>query len=72
MYIIAIGWAYVILMVAITASSLAKGLAIAFFLGVLPLWLFIWLAGGRRHRSVAVSDEVADQGHGTDPETDQK
>jgi hypothetical protein len=72
MYIIAIGWAYVILMMAITASSLAKGLAIAFFLGVLPLWLFIWLAGGHRRRSVAVPDEVADQGNGTDPETDQK
>lgn len=72
MYIIAIGWAYVILMMAITASSLAKGLAIAFFLGVLPLWLFIRLAGGRRRRSVAVPDEVADQGNGTDAETDQK
>jgi hypothetical protein len=74
MYIVAIGWAYVILMMAITASSLGKGLAIAFFLGVLPLWLFGYLAGSRRRRrrSMAVSDEVADQRDGADAEADQK
>jgi len=74
MYIVAIGWAYVILMVAITASSLGKGLAIAFFLGVLPLWLLVYLAGSprRRRRSMAVPDEVSDQRDGADAEADQK
>lgn len=73
MYIVAIGWAYVILMMAITASSLAKGLAIAFFLGVLPLWLFIWVADGpRRRRSMAVTDEMPDQGDGADAKPDQR
>lgn len=74
MYIVAIGWAYVILMMAITASSLGKGLAIAFFLGVLPLWLFIWVADGprRRRRSMAVTDEMPDQGDGADAKPDQR
>jgi hypothetical protein len=72
-YIIAIGWAYVILMMAITASSLGKGLAIAFFLGVVPLWLFIWVADAprRRRHSMAVTDEITDQGDSADAKPDQ-
>ena len=50
MYIVAIGWAYVILMMAITASSVAKALGILIFLGVLPLALFVYVADGPRRR----------------------
>ena len=53
MYIIAIGWAYVILMMAVTSGSLLKGLMVALFLGVLPLWLFIYIADSSRRRSLA-------------------
>ncbi|MBN8781273.1 hypothetical protein [Thiobacillus sp.] len=72
MYIVAIGWAYVILMMAITASSIGKALAILFFLGVLPLALFIYVADGprRRRRSMALADEVARQGDGRDTQSD--
>ena len=70
MYIIAIGWAYVILMMAITSSSLVKALAIVIFLGVLPIVIFAYAVGGRKRRSVAMSDEVADQGDRTDPQSD--
>lgn len=72
MYIVAIGWAYVILMMAITASSIGKALAILFFLGVLPLALFVYVAGGsrRRRRSMTLADEVPRQGDGTDPQSD--
>lgn len=72
MYIVAIGWAYVILMMAVTASSIGKGLAIAFFLGVLPLALFVYVADGprRRRRSMAVADKVADQRDAADPHAD--
>lgn len=69
MYIVAIGWAYVILMMAITASSVGKALSILLFLGALPLALFVYVAGGRR-RSVAVADEMADQRDAADPEPD--
>ncbi|MBN8766785.1 MAG: hypothetical protein J0I76_10700 [Thiobacillus sp.] len=74
MYIVAIGWAYVILMMAITASSLGKALAILFFLGAIPLALFIYVADGprRRRRSVALVDEVTRQGNGRDTQSDQQ
>ncbi len=73
MYIVAIGWAYVILMMAITASNIGKALAILVFLGALPLALFVYVADGprKRRRSVAVSNEMADQRDAADPESDQ-
>ena len=69
MYIVAIGWAYVILMMAITSDSLVKGLMVALFLGVLPLWLFIYVTGSSRRRSMA--DQVADAPHRENTEPDQ-
>jgi len=69
MYIVAIGWAYVILMMAITSDSLVKGLMVALFLGVLPLWLFIYVAGSSRRRSVA--NQPTDAPHRKDAEPDQ-
>lgn len=68
MYIVAIGWAYVILMVALTASSIGKGLAILVFLGVVPLGLMIYAVGGRKagRRSMLMPDQVTDQGHTSD------
>ena len=72
MYIVAIGWSYVILMMAITASSIGKGLAIVVFLGVLPLLLFVYVTGGirRRKRSVALADEITRERDGSDPQSD--
>jgi hypothetical protein len=72
MYIVAIGWAYVILMMAITASSIGKALAILIFLGVLPLALFVYVVDGprRRRRSAAVSDQEPDQRDTADPHSD--
>ncbi|MBU2642491.1 MAG: hypothetical protein Q8K57_13220 [Thiobacillus sp.] len=74
MYIVAIGWAYVILMMAITASSIGKALAILIFLGVLPLALFVYTFDrpSRRRRSVPVVEEVADQRDGSDTQSDQR
>ncbi len=73
MYIVAIGWAYVILMMAATSSSVGKALAIVVFLGAIPLALFVYVADRprRRHRSVSVADEVADQRDAADPKADQ-
>lgn len=71
MYIIAIGWAYVILMMAVTASSIGKALAILVLLGVLPLALFIYVFGRPCRRSVAVADEIADQRDTTNSQSDQ-
>jgi hypothetical protein len=73
MYIVAIGWAYVILMMAITASSIGKALAILIFLGVLPLALFVYVADRprRQRRSMTVSDEMPDQPNAADSHPDQ-
>jgi hypothetical protein len=71
MYIVAIGWAYVILMMAITTSSIGKGLAILIFLGVIPLALFVFVFGKPRRRSVAVPDEITSHPDATDTHRDQ-
>ncbi len=60
MYIVAIGWAYVILMVAATSGSLIKGLGIFLFLGAAPLLLFIYIADApqrRRRRATQTANE---------------
>jgi hypothetical protein len=74
MYIVAIGWAYVILMMAVTASSIGKALAILVFLGVLPLALFIYVFDGprrRRQRSMRLTDEMTDQRDAANAKPDQ-
>ncbi len=73
MYIVAIGWAYVILMMAITASSIGKALAILLFLGVLPLALFVYVFDRprRQRRSVRIPDNRSDQRDAADPQSDQ-
>jgi len=70
MYIVAIGWAYVILMMAVTASNVGKALAILFFLGVLPIALFVYVADGPRRRRGSMVDQGADQRNATDPHSD--
>lgn len=70
MYIIAIGWAYVILMVAATSSSVIKGLAILVGLGVMPLLLFIYIADAPQRR-LRRARKMADQRNAADPQADQ-
>lgn len=55
MYIVAIGWMFVVVcMAAVEAatSSLVGGIATLFIYGLLPLALFLWLVGTpQRHRN---------------------
>ncbi len=71
MYIVAIAWAYVILMMAITASSFGKALAILIFLGVVPLALFVFIFGKPRRRSVSVANEETHESDTADPHRNQ-
>jgi ABC-type uncharacterized transport system permease subunit len=71
MYIAAIAWAYVILMMAVTSGSLFKGLSVAVFLGVLPLWLFMYVADSSR-RKRSMTDETAGTPNAENSEADQK
>ncbi len=54
MYIVAIGWLWVVLMMALTESSLTAGLLTFFFYGLAPLALFLWLAGTPARRRAAI------------------
>lgn len=71
MYIVAIGWAYVILMMAITSSSIGKALAILIFLGVIPLALFVFVFGRPKRRSMSATDQVTHQPHTSNSHSDQ-
>lgn len=69
MYIVAIGWLWVVLMMAVTETSVTAGILTFFFYGLAPLALFLWLAGTparRRRRSVVMSDEEVRQQDGGD------
>jgi hypothetical protein len=56
MYLVAIGYAYVVFLMALTSRSWLSGLAIAVFVGVLPLWIFIKSTSrsARKRKSVAM------------------
>lgn len=64
MYIVAIGWLWVVLMMSLTETSVTAGILTFFFYGLAPLALFLWLAGTparRRRRSVMMPDQVVRQ-----------
>lgn len=48
MYIVVIGWLYVILMMAITERSIVAGAMTFIFYGLLPCALLLWLTGAHR------------------------
>ena len=60
MYIVAIGWLYVVLMMALTETSVTAGILSFLIYGLAPLALFLWLVGtpARRRRS---ADQAVDQ-----------
>ncbi|MBW7900144.1 MAG: hypothetical protein H3C26_01585 [Rhodocyclaceae bacterium] len=59
MYIIAIGWLWVVLMMAITESNLVAATLTFVFYGLLPCALLLWLLGtpARRRRQAAAQAE---------------
>lgn len=60
MYIVAIGWLWVVLMMALTETSVTAGILTFLFYGLAPLALFLWLVGtpARRRR---LADQAVDQ-----------
>ena len=77
MYIVAIAWLYVTLMMAATEPSVIAGILTFLFYGLLPCALFIWLFStpqrrrNREAKAVAARDpsveESLDQRDGSDP-----
>lgn len=50
MYIIAIGWLWVALLMAITETSIVAGLVTLFMWGLLPCSLMLWFSSSRVRR----------------------
>lgn len=83
MYIIAIGWLYVIFMVAITEASIVAGVVTFIFYGLLPTALILYLGGAkvRRQRrawreqqaarSAVAGDDLPGQPDGKNTQADQ-
>jgi hypothetical protein len=61
MYIVAIGWLFVVLMMAVTSGAILSGLGILFGYGILPLALFLWVVGTPHRRRRARLREAADE-----------
>jgi hypothetical protein len=49
-YIVAIAWLYVVLMMSLTETSVVAGIATFVFYGLAPLSLFLWLVGTPQRR----------------------
>lgn len=50
MYIVAIGWIYVVLMMSIAEDSVIAGIMTFLLYGVVPLTIILYLTGGRERR----------------------
>ncbi|HVL08455.1 MAG TPA: hypothetical protein VM512_04795 [Burkholderiaceae bacterium] len=74
MYIVAIAWLYVVLMMSLTERTVVAGVATFLLYGLAPLALFLWLVGtpARRRRQALEQDaSPAAQEDGTAPTTDE-
>ncbi|MDD5403134.1 MAG: hypothetical protein PHZ14_01190 [Sulfuricella sp.] len=71
MYIVAIAWGYVVLMMSLTETSFTAGLLTFFWYGVAPLALFLWLVGTpQRRRSRKAAEQLLGQPDGSDAQDD--
>ena len=71
MYVVAIGWLYVVTLMAFAEPNVVAGVLTFVFYGLLPLSLLMWLFGGpgRRRLKAYQEDEAADVDSGS-PSTD--
>jgi len=76
MYIIAIGWLYVTLLIAFNEASVASGVISFLFYGLLPCGLLLWISGSKvrrqrqRYRELLADQALHDADRG-DTKTDQ-
>ena len=61
MIIVAIGWLYVVMMMAAVSDTLLKGIIRLLFLGVLPVGLLLWLKLKGYRARAAVEEEDAQE-----------
>ena len=76
MYIVAIGWLYVTVLVALNEPTVVSAIISFLFYGLLPCGLLLWMAGRkvrrqRRRYQELLSDKRFDDGDRGDTNTDQ-
>lgn len=74
MYIIAIAWLYVVILMAATEKSITSGVLTFVFYGLLPCALLLWLLGTkhRRHyRKNSLPDDDVGEPDGRDTQSDE-
>jgi len=69
MWIVAVGWIYVVVLMAATEPTLVAGIMTFFGYCVLPLSLLFYLIGTKRRRA-GKADEPRDAGPSTDDNAD--
>ncbi|MCM2288413.1 MAG: hypothetical protein NDI67_05225 [Sulfuritalea sp.] len=70
MYVIAIGWLYVTLLMAATETNLVAGVLTFALYGIAPLALLLWLFGTPQRRRQRLAREAVDQVVGQDDGAD--
>lgn len=73
MYIVAIAWLYVTLMMAITEPSVVGGILTFVFYGLIPCGLLLWLVGTpqrKRNKLRMLANQQLDQEDRADPQAD--
>ncbi len=63
MYIVAIGWLYVVVMIAVVSDSLLKAVVRLLLLGVLPVAILLWTRRLRRPRPRKAAPESGEAGN---------
>lgn len=74
MYIVAIGWLFVVLMMAITAKTVFGGFMMFLFYGLFPCALLLWIIGTpqrRRNKSGQISEQHLGDPNRTNPKADE-
>ncbi len=74
MYIVAIAWLYVVLLAAVSDTTVVGGVLTFVFWGVGPLGLFLWLVGTparHRHASKVAGGEKTGANDSADPDVKQ-
>ncbi len=57
LYIVAIGWIYVVLMMSVAETSVVAGIATFLFYGVLPLGVILYLLNTPKRRAQRAEEE---------------
>lgn len=70
LYIIAIGWAYVVLMMAVTSKSIIAGILTFVFYGMLPLGIVLYITLKRLRHSRMISQQRLGQPDRADTQSD--